>query len=101
MEMLTVVQLFISFRVLGQLDEVSSDTSGDTGTSDSGRGGSEDDVNIDHIMHGQWGCVGRVALVEIFDIAGQSHCARFTELTTPQQQKKATNQTTVTYWRSS
>ena len=75
MEMLTVVQLFISFCVLGQLDEVSSDTSGDTGTSDSGRGGSEDDVNIDHIMHGQWGCVGRVALVGSFDIAGQSHCA--------------------------
>ncbi|XP_076467983.1 protocadherin-11 X-linked-like [Babylonia areolata] len=35
-----------------QVDEVGSDTSGDTGTSDSGRGGSEDDVNIDHILNG-------------------------------------------------
>ncbi|KAK7096858.1 protocadherin-7-like [Littorina saxatilis] len=36
-----------------QLEEVGSDTSGDTGTSDSGRGGSEDDVNIDMILHGE------------------------------------------------
>ncbi|KAK7480801.1 hypothetical protein BaRGS_00027967 [Batillaria attramentaria] len=34
------------------MDEASSDTSGETGTSDSGRGGSEDDVNIEHILHG-------------------------------------------------
>ncbi|KAL8573369.1 hypothetical protein ACOMHN_032384 [Nucella lapillus] len=34
------------------VDEVGSDTSGDTGTSDSGRGGSEDDVNIEQILHG-------------------------------------------------
>ena len=39
---------------MSQLDEVGSDTSGDTGTSDSGRGGSEDDVNIDQILHGEF-----------------------------------------------
>lgn len=37
--------------VVKQVDEAGSDTSGET-ASDSGRGGSEDDVNIEHILHG-------------------------------------------------
>ena len=40
-----------SFSCL-QGDDVTSDTSGDTTTSDSGRGNSVDDVNFDQIMKG-------------------------------------------------
>ncbi|XP_025086685.1 LOW QUALITY PROTEIN: protocadherin-11 X-linked-like [Pomacea canaliculata] len=36
-----------------QLDEVASDASGDSGTGDSGRGGSEDDVNLEHFLHAE------------------------------------------------